>query len=85
VDVGVTRYSTVPAVALLGLVSVCAIVLPEPALAPVIPPAIVPIVHANELGAVAVKGIFVAVLLQIAAVAGTPVIAGVGSTVTVIV
>jgi hypothetical protein len=83
VDVGVTRYCTVPAVVLLGLISVWAIVLPEAALAPVIPPVIVPIVQANVLGAVAVKGIFVAVLLHIAAVAGTPVIAGVGFTVTV--
>ena len=29
--VAVTRYSTVPAVALLGFVNVCAIVLPDPA------------------------------------------------------
>jgi hypothetical protein len=67
------------------LTSVCAIVDPLPALAPVIPPVIVPIVHANVLGAVAVNGIFVAVLLQIDAVAGTPVITGLGFTVTVMV
>jgi hypothetical protein len=85
VEVGVTRYSTVPAVALLGLLNVCAIVLPLPALAPVMLPVIVPIVQANVLGAVAVKGIFVAVLLQIATVDGTPVTTGVGLTVTVIV
>jgi hypothetical protein len=45
----------------------------------------VPMVQANVLGAVAVNGMLVAVLLHIAAVAGTPVIAGVGLTVTVIV
>jgi hypothetical protein len=44
-----------------------------------------PIVQANVLGAVAARGMFVAVLLQMATVAGTPVIAGVGLTVTVIV
>jgi uncharacterized protein (DUF433 family) len=85
VEVGITKYSTVPAVELLGLMSVCEIVLPLPAAAPVIPPVTVPMVHANVLGAVAVKGILVAVLLQIATVAGTPAIAGVGLTVTVIV
>jgi hypothetical protein len=85
VEVGVTRYSTVPAVALLGLDKVCAIVAPDPLDAPVIPPVIVPIVHANVLGAVAVKGIFVAVLLQMVSVAGTPVTTGVGLTVTVII
>jgi hypothetical protein len=51
----------------------------------VIPPVILPIVHAKVLGAVAVNGIFVDASLQIVAVAGTPVIAGVGFTVTVIV
>jgi hypothetical protein len=58
-------------------------VLPLPALAPEILPVMAPIVQAKVLGAVAVKGMFVAVLLQIAAVAGTPVIAGVEFTVTV--
>jgi hypothetical protein len=70
---------------LLGLLKVCAIVLPLPALAPVIPPVMVPIVQANVLGAVAASGMFVAVLLQIATVEGTPVTTGVGFTVTVIV
>jgi hypothetical protein len=37
------------------------------------------------LGAVAVSGMLVAVLLQIATAAGTPLIAGVGFTVTVMV
>ena len=78
VDVGVTRYSTVPGVALLGLFSVCAMVLPLPALAPVMPPVIVPIVQANVLGAVALSAMFVAVLLHIATVEGTPVTTGVG-------
>jgi hypothetical protein len=85
VDVGVTRYCTVPAVVLLGLVSVCAMVFPLPALAPVMLPVIVPMVQANVLGAVAFNGIFVAVLLQIATVEGTPVTTGVGLTVTVMV
>jgi hypothetical protein len=83
VEVGVTRYSTVPAVVLLGFNKVCVIVFPLPALAPVILPVIVPIVQANVLGTVAFNGMFVAVLLQIAKVAGTPVTTGVGSTVTV--
>ena len=43
-------------------------VLPEPPLAPVIPPVTVPIVHTNVLGAVAVKPIAVDVPLQILAV-----------------
>src|SRR5687768_6276027 len=46
VDVGVTIYSTVPAVALPGLLSTWLITLPVPADAPVIPPVIVPTVHA---------------------------------------
>ena len=84
IDVGVTRYCTVPATELLGFVRVCAIVAPLPALAPVILPVIVPIVQLKLLGAVALSGIFVAVLLQIATVDGTPVICGLGLTVTVI-
>ena len=43
--VAVTRYSTVPAVALLGFVNSCAIVLPDPAACPVIPPVPAPIVQ----------------------------------------
>jgi hypothetical protein len=69
---------------LLGLFSVCAIVAPDPAVAPVIPPLTVPIVQLNVLAVVAVSGIFVAVALQIAAVLDV-VTAGVGFTVTVIV
>jgi hypothetical protein len=45
----------------------------------------VPIVQAKVLGTVALNGMFVAALLQIAALAGTPVTCGVGLTVTVIV
>jgi hypothetical protein len=77
-------YSTVPAEELLGLVSVCAIVAPLPADAPVMPPEIVPSVQVNVLGAVAVSAIFVAVALQIAAVFAV-VTTGIGLTVTVMV
>jgi hypothetical protein len=84
VEVGVTIYCTVPAALLLGLVSVCAIVDPLPAVAPVIPPLTVPIVHANVDAALAVKGMFVAVALQIEYAAGF-VTAGFGLTVIVIV
>jgi hypothetical protein len=57
---------------------------PEPALAPVIPPVIVPIVHAKVLGAVAAKAILGPVPLQIETDAGL-VTAGVGLTVMVMV
>ena len=46
VDVGVTEYTTEPAVEVLGLVNVCDIVAPELALEPVIAPVLVPSVHA---------------------------------------
>lgn len=59
-------------------------VLPDPALAPVILPVMVPIVHVNVLGAVAVSAIFVAVPLQMVAVLAV-VTTGLGFTVTVIV
>lgn len=52
VDVGVIMYCTVPAVELLGLDSVCAIVAPDPGVAPVIPPVTAPIVQLNVLAAV---------------------------------
>jgi len=45
VEVGVTMYSTVPAMVLLGLVSIWLIVDPELAVAPVMPPVIVPVVQ----------------------------------------
>jgi hypothetical protein len=84
VDVGVTIYCTEPAVELLGLVNVWLIVPPAPAVAPVMPPLMAPIVHANVLGAVAASVIFGPVPLQIETAAGL-VIAGVGLTETVIV
>jgi predicted transcriptional regulator len=84
VEVGVMIYSTEPAVALLGLFNVWLMRLPEPVLAPVMPPLIAPIVHVNELGALAVNEIFGLVPVQIE-VAGALVTAGVGFTVTVMV
>jgi hypothetical protein len=84
VEVGVTRYSTEPGVALLGLVSTWLIVLPDPATAPVMLPVIVPIVQAKLLGALAVNAMFGLVPLQVLAVLAV-VTAGVGLTVTVIV
>jgi hypothetical protein len=84
VDVGVTIYWTVPAVALDGLVSVWAMVAPELFVAPVILPVIVPTVQVNVLAADAVSAIFVAVALQMVAVLAV-VTTGVGLTVTVIV
>ena len=59
-------------------------VVPELALAPVMPPVIVPMVQAKLLGALDVKLIFEPVPLQELAVAGLVTI-GVGFTVTVIV
>ena len=83
VDVGVIMYSTVPAVVLLGLFNVCAIVDPLPGVAPVMPPVIFPMVHANVLVALAVNGMLVAVPLHIVADVAV-VTTGVGFTVTVI-
>jgi hypothetical protein len=83
VDVGVTIYCTVPAVAALGFVSTWLIVDPPPGFAPVIPPVIVPNVQVKVLGALAVRAILGFVPLQMAAVAAV-VTAGVGLTVTVI-
>ena len=57
---------------------------PEPALAPVVPPVIVPIVHVNVLAALAVRLIFVLLPLQILFVLAV-VTAGIGFTVIVIV
>jgi hypothetical protein len=84
VDVGVTRYWTVPAVELLGLVSVWFSVVPDPADAPVILPVTVPIVHANVLVTLAVSEMFGLVPVHVDAVAAF-VTTGVGLTVTVIV
>jgi len=83
-DVGVIKYCTEPDVALLGLVSTSLIVPPLDALAPVIPPVIVPIVHVYVLGVLTVNDIFGLVLLQILEVAEF-VTTGLGLTVTVIV
>jgi hypothetical protein len=82
VEVGVTIYCTVPAVVLSGLISVWLIVDPEPALAPVMPPAIVPIVHVNVLATLAAKAMFVPVPLQIVFVVAV-VTVGAGFTVTI--
>lgn len=82
VDVGVTIYCTVPLALLPGFVSVCAIVEPDPGVAPVILPVMVPIVHVKVLGAVAASAMFVGVPLQIAAVLAV-VTTGRGFTVTV--
>jgi hypothetical protein len=77
-------YSTVPAVELLGFVSVWLIMPPDPAVAPVMPPVIFPIVHANVDGTLDVREIFGLVPLHTASVAAL-VTTGVGFTVTVIV
>ena len=69
VATGVTIYSTVPAVALPGFVNTWFMVEPEPLLAPVMPPVIVPIVHEKLLATLAVKAIFGLVPLQVEAVA----------------
>ena len=82
IEVGTTIYWSVPAVALLGFVNVCAIKLPEPPLPPVMLPVIGPTVQVNVLGVLDARLMFVAVPLQIVAVGGV-VIAGVGFTVTV--
>ena len=49
-EVGVTRYWTVPDEAWPGLVNTWLIVVPDPALAPVIEPVMVPMVHEKLLG-----------------------------------
>lgn len=69
---------------MLGLDNIWLIVLPEPALAPVIPPEIVPIVQVKVLGVLAVKAIAVLTPSQVAK-AFAVVTVGLGFTVTVIV
>lgn len=69
---------------MLGLFSVWAMLDPEPGVAPVMLPVIVPTVQVNVLGVVAARAILVVPPLQIAAVFAV-VTAGVGLTVTVIV
>ena len=84
VEVGVITYSMEPAPALLGLVRVWLIDVPEPATAPLILPVFVPNAQLKLLAALAVKAIPGLVPLQITAVA-LLVSAGVGFTVTVMV
>ncbi len=69
---------------LLGLVSVWLIVVPDPLLAPVIPPVMVPTVQVKVLGVVADNEMFGPLPLQVDAVLAV-VTAGVGSTETVMV
>ena len=83
VEVGITLYTILPAVVFNGLVKVWLIVAPLLALAPVIPPVLVPKVHANVLATLEVKPILVAVALQILDAVTELVTAGVGLTVTV--
>lgn len=84
VAVGVTIYSTVPAVELLGLSSTWLMDDPDPALAPVTPPVMAPIVQLKVLEAEAVKLILVEVPLQILIVgAFVTIILGLTVTVTV--
>jgi hypothetical protein len=82
VEVGVTIYSTDPAVASLGLVSIWLMVDPDPALAPVIPSTITPIDHVKLLVAEAVRPIFGPVPLHVVDVAKL-VTEGIGFTVMV--
>lgn len=81
-EVGVTRYSTVPAEELPGLVNIWLMVAPELALAPVIPPVMAPIVHEKLQGTDAVNAIFGPVPLQVVEVVEF-VTTGIGLTVTV--
>jgi hypothetical protein len=77
-------YSMDPGIVVLGLTSTWLMMLPEPALAPEIPPVLAPIVQEKVLGADAVSEIFGLVPLQVVA-AGAVVTTGAGLTVTVIV
>jgi hypothetical protein len=64
-EVGVIKYCIEPAVLVLGLVNVWLIVEPEPALPPVMPPDIVPIVQVNVLGTEEVRAMLGPVPLQV--------------------
>lgn len=77
-------YCTVPEADGLGLFSTWLIVLPDPAMAPAIPPVMVPIVHVKVLGAEAVNVMLGLVALQIVEVFAV-VTTGVGFTVTTMV
>jgi hypothetical protein len=65
VEVGVTIYCTDPAVVLLAFVSTWLIVAPDPALAPVMPIVVAPIVHEKLLGTEAVREILGLVPLHV--------------------
>jgi len=80
-EVGVTRYSTEPEDTELGFTSTWLMTLPDPLLAPVIPPTILPTVQLNVLGVLDVNTILNVPPLQIAA-GGAFVTSGVGLTVT---
>ena len=82
VDVGVTIYSIKPAVALLGLVSVWLIDVPEPAEAPLMLPVLVPNVQLKLLATLDVNETLGLVPLQIVALVAL-VSTGTGFTVTV--
>lgn len=69
-EVGVTIYCTEPEVALLGLTKLSLIVEPEPGLAPVILPVMVPNAQVKLLAALAVRLMPTDELLQIVLVAG---------------
>jgi hypothetical protein len=84
VDVGVTIYSTLPAVVLLGLLSTWLMDVPDPAEAPVIPPVIAPTVHVKLLAVDEVRLIPVFEPLHVVLTEGL-VTTGLGFTVTVIV
>jgi hypothetical protein len=84
VDVGVTRYSILPELALLGLVKVWLIAVPELAVAPLMVPTLFPRVQLKLLAALAVSAILGLVPLHTVAVVAL-VRAGRGFTVTVIV
>lgn len=79
-----TIYWTEPADELLGFVNTWLIVVPDPIVAPVMPPELVPSVQEKLLGIVAANAMFGLVPLQIVAVDDV-VTTGAGFTVTVIV
>lgn len=84
IETGVTMYSTDPGVLALGLFRIWLMTEPDPALAPVMPPATVPMVQLKLLETLEVKVIFGLTPLQAVTVPGFVTI-GAGYTVTVIV
>src|SRR2546429_386826 len=83
VEVGVTAYTKLPSVELLGLVSVWVIVEPLLALPPVMEPVLVPNVQVKVLATFAVRLTFMATPLQLACVVKVDTL-GLGFTVLVI-